>query len=187
MRDQFHDERRRAIVAAARDLFLKKGFEATGMLDIARKAGLASGTLYNYFASKTALLVELFRMELADSPAGPELSTIRAWVRFGFERYARFPRDRWRSFMRGLYEDDTGRDAEAWASQGDFRAALTALVAGRLGEDRTEESERLAGILFAVFFQAFLRWVHVGGAIEAFAASVEADFEYLLSASARSG
>lgn len=41
-----------AIVAAARRLFLKQGLEATSTRDIAKAAGIATGTLFNYFPTK---------------------------------------------------------------------------------------------------------------------------------------
>jgi TetR/AcrR family transcriptional regulator, cholesterol catabolism regulator len=50
-------EKREAIVAAARRLFLTEGYEATGMARIANEAGVAPNTLYWYFDDKDALLV----------------------------------------------------------------------------------------------------------------------------------
>ena len=41
-----------AIVAAAYDLFLEQGFHATSMRQIAQRAGLALGGIYNHFESK---------------------------------------------------------------------------------------------------------------------------------------
>jgi len=46
------DER---ILAAARKLFLKNGFEETDMKAIAKEAEIAVGTIYNYYESKAAL------------------------------------------------------------------------------------------------------------------------------------
>lgn len=43
------------IVEAALARFLSEGFERTRMLDVARDAGLAKGTLYLYFPNKEAL------------------------------------------------------------------------------------------------------------------------------------
>lgn len=52
-------ERRQRILAAARRLFWKQGFADTTMPQIAQAAELASGTLYLYFPSKSALYAEL--------------------------------------------------------------------------------------------------------------------------------
>jgi AcrR family transcriptional regulator len=43
---------RAAILDAAYDLFIEQGFAATSMRDIAGRAGLAPGSLYNHFSSK---------------------------------------------------------------------------------------------------------------------------------------
>src|SRR3954463_7907213 len=50
---------RQQIVSAADELFREKGFAETTTRDIARAAGIASGTLFNYFATKEALLARL--------------------------------------------------------------------------------------------------------------------------------
>lgn len=47
------------ILAAARQLFASQGFEATTTRDISREAGIAAGTLFNYFASKEAIVGHL--------------------------------------------------------------------------------------------------------------------------------
>jgi AcrR family transcriptional regulator len=58
-REREKQERRRAIVSAARSLFLKKGYDGTTMPEVARAAELAPGTLYLYFPNKDSLYVEL--------------------------------------------------------------------------------------------------------------------------------
>lgn len=52
---QAKEETRGRILAAARNLFSNKGFEQTTTRDIAQQAGIAIGTLFNYFPSKEAL------------------------------------------------------------------------------------------------------------------------------------
>jgi AcrR family transcriptional regulator len=47
---------RERIVEAALDLFRRQGFEATTTREIAQAAGTATGTLFNYFATKEAIL-----------------------------------------------------------------------------------------------------------------------------------
>ncbi len=48
--------RKREIIAAARELFLTQGFEATAVSDIVKKVGVAQGLFYYYFKSKNELL-----------------------------------------------------------------------------------------------------------------------------------
>lgn len=50
---------RKAILDAAAELFRSEGFEATTTRDIAEGAGVASGTLFNYFPTKEAVLATL--------------------------------------------------------------------------------------------------------------------------------
>lgn len=50
------ETRRRRIEEAARDLFIRRGFHATSMRDIARGAGTSLGNLYNYYPTKEAIL-----------------------------------------------------------------------------------------------------------------------------------
>jgi AcrR family transcriptional regulator len=51
-----HDqEKRTAILKAARTIFLRDGYAAAKISDIASESGVAPGTLYLYFASKEAL------------------------------------------------------------------------------------------------------------------------------------
>lgn len=55
-REQQAAETRRAVVEAARDLFGAKGWGATGMREIANRAGVALETVYSHFSSKRGLL-----------------------------------------------------------------------------------------------------------------------------------
>ena len=48
--------RREAILEAASDFFLEKGFSQTRLRDIAQRAGIATSTLYLYFNSKDEML-----------------------------------------------------------------------------------------------------------------------------------
>jgi AcrR family transcriptional regulator len=54
-------DRREAILAAALDEFSARGFAAARLDDVARRAGVAKGTIYLYFRDKEALFQELVR------------------------------------------------------------------------------------------------------------------------------
>ena len=54
-------ERREAIIAAAMDEFVTQGFAATRLDDVAKRAGVAKGTIYLHFKDKEALFEELIR------------------------------------------------------------------------------------------------------------------------------
>jgi AcrR family transcriptional regulator len=54
-------ERRAAIVEAALEEFIASGFTATRLDDVAKRAGVAKGTIYLHFKDKEALFEELVR------------------------------------------------------------------------------------------------------------------------------
>jgi AcrR family transcriptional regulator len=54
------DATRRAIVAAARELFAEAGYEATTIDDIARRAGVSKGALYHHYTDKVEVLVAVY-------------------------------------------------------------------------------------------------------------------------------
>src|SRR5215472_5985858 len=61
--------RREAILEAALDEFSARGFAAARLEDVAKRAGVAKGTIYLYFADKEALFQELVRFQI-----GPVMS-----------------------------------------------------------------------------------------------------------------
>jgi AcrR family transcriptional regulator len=65
--------RRKAILTAALDEFSERGFAATRLDDVARRAGIAKGTIYLYFRDKESLFQELVRTMLT-----PLVGTIEA-------------------------------------------------------------------------------------------------------------
>ena len=66
-------ERREAILAAALEEFAARGFAATRLDDVARRAGVAKGTIYLYFRDKESLFQELVRAML-----GPVVGALEA-------------------------------------------------------------------------------------------------------------
>jgi AcrR family transcriptional regulator len=55
------EERRSAILAAALEEFTTRGYEGARLDDVAKRAGIAKGTIYLYFADKQALFQDLVR------------------------------------------------------------------------------------------------------------------------------
>lgn len=60
MRDAVRQTVRLAVIDAAEELIAKHGLHATSLAQIARRAGVAVGTLYNYFTDRDALFRALF-------------------------------------------------------------------------------------------------------------------------------
>ena len=65
--------RREAILEAALDEFSARGFAGARLEDVAKRAGVAKGTIYLYFADKEALFQELVRFQI-----GPVMSAFAA-------------------------------------------------------------------------------------------------------------
>src|SRR3569833_4447414 len=55
-------ERRQAIIDAALEEFIARGFAATRLDDIAKRAGVAKGTIYLHFKDKDSMFEELVRI-----------------------------------------------------------------------------------------------------------------------------
>jgi TetR/AcrR family transcriptional regulator, mexJK operon transcriptional repressor len=76
------DKRRRAILDAARDLFLEKGYTATTLADVVARSGGSLATIYELFGNKRGLFEVVIRehanpiiesITLADGPSDPEV------------------------------------------------------------------------------------------------------------------
>ena len=70
------EKRRWEILSAALDVFIRKGFAAAKIQDIAQSVGMSIGLLFHYFESKEKLYEELIRIGIS----GPQtvLSAIKA-------------------------------------------------------------------------------------------------------------
>ncbi|WP_020654009.1 TetR/AcrR family transcriptional regulator [Massilia niastensis] len=68
------DARPQELLAAAIDLFVERGFAATRLEDVARKAGVSKGTLYLYYANKEELFKAVVRESIVPMIGEAELS-----------------------------------------------------------------------------------------------------------------
>jgi TetR/AcrR family transcriptional regulator, transcriptional repressor for nem operon len=62
-------ENRRAIVAAATQLFRARGVEAVGLSELMKHAGFTQGGFYNHFESKADLVAEVLASAIAEGNA----------------------------------------------------------------------------------------------------------------------
>ncbi|MGC2780440.1 MAG: TetR/AcrR family transcriptional regulator [Bradyrhizobium sp.] len=89
-------ERRAAIVQAAMDEFIARGFAATRLDDIAKRAGVAKGTIYLHFKDKESMFEELIRTAIvpfvsrlaAPPPSGSVRDMIEALARMFLQEIA---------------------------------------------------------------------------------------------------
>ena len=88
------EDRKEQILAAARAVFDEKGYESATVAEIVRRAGVAQGTFYLYFASKRDAVLELARRPMEEVAARMESASatvttfegmLRAAARIAFE------------------------------------------------------------------------------------------------------
>ncbi|MEV5507053.1 TetR/AcrR family transcriptional regulator [Streptomyces orinoci] len=114
---------RRKLFEAAVTLIAEQGFSSTTVDEIAERAGVAKGTVYYNFASKTVLFEELLRdgIELLtvslrqsaeDTAArgGSRVDALDAMIRAGLDFIARYPS------LTQLYVAELWRTNRAWQS-----------------------------------------------------------------------
>src|SRR4051795_2824490 len=78
-------ERRQAIMDSALDEFIARGFSAARLDDVAKRAGVAKGTIYLHFEDKEALFQEMIRLAvvpLIERLAAPPIAGVSARARF---------------------------------------------------------------------------------------------------------
>ncbi len=145
------------IIDAAVRVFARTGFYNSRVSDIAREAGIASGTIYLYFKTKDEILVTLFRekmagfvstlrKEIAGEPDAP--AKLRRLVRLHFETLEARPElaevvqlelRQGQKFFRGAsaqeisaYFDLIGSVLEEGVTAGMFRPELPVKIATKM-------------------------------------------------------
>jgi AcrR family transcriptional regulator len=158
-RDVGTQEKRDALLAVARRLFLTEGYDATGMARIAAEAGVAPNTLYWYFDDKDALLiavldglVEASLTEYAKVQSKP-LDAQLTWL---VTRFTSMP---------GLIATVHARLAlsekvRAWHDG--FHRMVEATIVARLAEHGVPEDERAPAARVAMFVLEGLLSHHAG-------------------------
>lgn len=53
-------DKKEALKTVAYEVFAKKGYKATGISEIAKQAGVAVGSFYNYYESKEAIFLDIY-------------------------------------------------------------------------------------------------------------------------------
>jgi AcrR family transcriptional regulator len=72
--------KRNALLAAAFDEFSSQGFEATTAKSVADRAGVATGTFYQYFHNKNDVLLEVTRLRFAQLQEHLQVPELRLGV-----------------------------------------------------------------------------------------------------------
>jgi AcrR family transcriptional regulator len=137
--------RREQILTAMRHLIVEQGYDRTTTAQIARRAGVSEGTIYNYFSSKGAILRALaeqaqrMTMERAFARAVPGLqggALIRAMLEGAFEA-AHENRDLMCAFMLNVDFQDPNEPGRISMSAEADAASIAGLEAFLGGQQQT--------------------------------------------------
>ncbi|TYS89665.1 TetR/AcrR family transcriptional regulator [Rossellomorea aquimaris] len=102
------------IMEAAKHIFSEKGYKQASMAEIAKDAGVGTGTIYNYFPSKGSLLLRIFSEEAEemkgalDDPYEDEGDLVQSVIgaMHGFaEFFQHYPKAFWRELFHVMTEE----------------------------------------------------------------------------------
>lgn len=168
LRERKKQQTREAIQRAALRLFLKHGYDATTIEEIAAAVEISPSTFFNYFPTKEEVVmldiydpiaIDLFRARPADEPLS--LSFRRALA--GLAEY--LERDRELILTRGrLLMQIPGLRARVWDEMERTQELIVALLAersGRAGDDF--ELRVTVRALISAAYEASLQWMRSGG------------------------
>ena len=132
-REETVQERRLLIVEAAATCFAEKGFHQTSMRDLAKRAGVSLGNVYNHFDSKTDLILEMAKLEADElHEVRTELSKIKDPAKALDEFavfYARTCADRKYALLAAEISSEGLRNPDICADFLDNRSTLVSTVA----------------------------------------------------------
>ena len=103
---------------AAIRVFARKGFHATRAEEIAEEAGIAVGTIYNYFESKAQILLSIFEREFDE-----EVGLYESLAKSGVSVRERFSKILSAHFARLAESRDLARSSCANATTGRAKSA----------------------------------------------------------------
>ena|SRR5258705_2050207 len=89
------DARPEEIITAALEVFAERGFSATKLEDVARRAGVTKGTIYLYFANKEALFKALIRQTIVPVLAQGE-AVAQSFTGSARDLFEKLVREYWR-------------------------------------------------------------------------------------------
>ena len=144
-RVQSETVRREQIMTATRQLIAEQGYDRTTTAQIARRAGISEGTIYNYYPSKGAIVRALAEhaqrtmMERAFARAVPGLqgaALIRAMLEGAFEA-ARENGDLWRVYALNVDFQDPNNPGRVCTSAEADEDSLKGLEAFLRGQQET--------------------------------------------------
>lgn len=163
------DLTRQRLIRSALELFTTRGYHDTTTAQIAKKAGIAEGTIYRHFASKQHLVNELYRAAqrwaariVQETARDPEAGTARARLTAVAHGLVEGATQETAIVKLGLLEPLSAIiDDESRKTERDFRTALERIVAeGKAqGTVRAGAVDVWAGVWLSVISHALRKIV----------------------------
>jgi TetR/AcrR family fatty acid metabolism transcriptional regulator len=98
--------RRNQILDAAIKVFAEKGFDRATIRDIAKTAGIADGTIYNYFDNKNELLLGIInRLSQSTFVQAEDMTNVREWLRSALNRHYESLPSEYDKFFRAIFPE----------------------------------------------------------------------------------
>jgi AcrR family transcriptional regulator len=170
------EEKRRVILKAALAVFSQKGYERATVADIAGRAGIAKGVVYDYFPSKEELFTDLFEhvfprdeaafRDFVGRAADPieEIELTAAAIMRHYESLGEYFNVVAQFWARGQSDEAGDRFAKSWQEVYGFcRRSMGASIqrgidAGLLRAD--VDVQKAAWALVAAVDGSILQWLH---------------------------
>lgn len=173
--------KRDLIMAAAIQVFSRKGYHHAKMGEIALEAGIGKGTIYEYFSSKLQLLQAIMEQSFSryDHALQPELNkslTFRAKIKMLTEGHFRFCQQN-QDLTRFLFWDTETIDEElkdwVWQKRAVKEAHMQSLIEAAIssGEIRAVDPKILTVIISGIFGAIWAPVVLDGWEVDAAAAA----------------
>jgi AcrR family transcriptional regulator len=169
LREQNKLEKRQRIRAAARELFSRHGYDSTTLRQIARRAHVGLGTLFNYAQDKRDLVFLIFNEELAevtDKALGAVasddslLDQLLHIYKPHYEYFSKHPALS-RLLLKELTFYSEGKQAAAFQEiRGRLISGIEKAVRTAQQEQRIQSSEKAARVARQIFFisSGAIRW-----------------------------
>lgn len=171
LREKNKLEKLHRIKAAARKLFIQRGFDDTTTREIAQLAGVGIGTVFTYADNKRDLLFLIANEDLADVTAkaeaairddAPCLQNLITVFRYHYELFGRQPQLS-RLMLREMTFYDSGRQAAEFQAIRERVIRLVGRVVKMALDRRTihssEDPDFIGWVAFSIFQVELRRWL----------------------------
>lgn len=159
-----YDDRRRAILAAAADLYAQRGFHGCSIADLARACGMSKSLLYHYFSSKEDILFEVMQGHVADLKTvvdeTAQISDAKARFHARVTAFMQLYRDaasQHKVLVNDLDKLPPARRSEIVTSEREIVDAIAQTI-GEISPQLAAQSERLRAA--TMLFFGMINWTH---------------------------